>query len=78
MAYAELYKHTQNPQYLYKITELLKYEDSLYLDTVGNWADLRAPKENNHAMNAWCHGMAGKLLIMQNYLQKHKNCNPSR
>lgn len=62
MAYAELYEHTQNSQYLYKIAKILEYEDSLYLEETGNWADLRASSDNKHSMNAWCHGAPGILL----------------
>ncbi len=61
MAYAALLKHTHDKKYQEIIRELLKFEDSLYSLTVGNWRDLRNTRQEVYA-NAWCHGAVGILL----------------
>ena len=60
--YCDLYKATENNEYLKKAKLMVDYENSLYREELGNWLDLRVPEKQAHTMNAWCHGTAGILL----------------
>ncbi len=62
MAYAYLYQIIKDRKYLEKIELILKYEDSLYNERLGNWLDLRKSTDSPQTMNAWCHGAPGILL----------------
>lgn len=65
MAFAYLLETTKDPKYILWIQKLLKYEDSLYSEKLGNWKDLRDERrieKSETCANAWCHGAPGILL----------------
>lgn len=61
-ALSEVYKLTKDEYYLYYIKESIKYENSLYLDKINNWLDLREfdiEAYKSKEMTAWCNGAVG-------------------
>lgn len=65
MAYAYLLEQTKDRRYVKRIQALLRYEDFLFSEKLGNWKDLRDESRSaigDICANAWCHGAPGILL----------------
>jgi type 2 lantibiotic biosynthesis protein LanM len=62
IAYAlyKLYYYSSQEEYLHAAKLTLNYEDTLYLESLGNWLDVRNNEGN--CADFWCHGAPGILL----------------